>query len=205
MTERIKSTHKNASRSRFLIKRAYGELLNEKDPSKISVTDIVDRANISRGTFYAHYLDVYDLNLAIQNNIIETLDMAMNRIGIEGIIADPSAAVSLGMDFLEKNKDYYALFVNSSQGEALISRIIRYLEERFHPTIEEMFKEPEVLEQVQFFLIYTIGAYKRVILSWFSGKITMDAATLAKQLMRIYMASRPPEVTGLTEKPAPEA
>ena len=46
MTEKVKSTHKNASRSRHLIKQAYGELLNEKDPAKISVTDIVERANI---------------------------------------------------------------------------------------------------------------------------------------------------------------
>jgi AcrR family transcriptional regulator len=73
MTEKVKSTHKNASRSRHLIKQAYGELLNEKDPAKITLTDIVERANISRGTFYAHYLDVYDLSMAIQNNIIETL------------------------------------------------------------------------------------------------------------------------------------
>ena len=200
MGERIKSTHKNASRSRFLIKRAYGELLNEKDPSKISVTDIVERASISRGTFYAHYLDVYDLNLAIQNNIIETLDVAINRIGMEKIIADPTAAVTLGMNFLEENKDYYSLFVNSSQGEALVSRIIGYLEERFHPTIEEMFPDPEVLEHVKLFLIYTIGAQKRVILSWFSGRITMDAKNCAEQMMSIYLASRPPEVAALSEQ-----
>ena len=204
MTERIKSTHKNASRSRFLIKRAYGELLNEKDPSKISVTDIVDRANISRGTFYAHYLDVYDLNLAIQNNIIETLDVAMNRIGMEQIIADPTGAVTLGIRFLEDNKDYYALFVNSSQGEALISRIIGFLEERFAPVVEEMFKDPEVLAHVRLFLIYTISAYKGVIRSWFNGRIQMNADACAEQLMSIYMASRPPEVAALAEKETEE-
>ena len=65
MAERGRSEHKNASRSRYLIKHAYGELLNEKDPAKITVTDIVERAKISRGTFYAHYLDVFDLNMSI--------------------------------------------------------------------------------------------------------------------------------------------
>ena len=65
-----KSTHKNAARSRHLIKQAFAELLNEKDMSKITVTDIVERANISRGTFYAHYLDVYDLYDKLEQDIL---------------------------------------------------------------------------------------------------------------------------------------
>lgn len=199
MTEKVKSTHKNASRSRHLIKQAYGELLNEKDPAKISVTDIVERANISRGTFYAHYLDVYDLSMAIQNNVIETLNFAVNRVGIENIIADPTDVVVMGMEFLEKNKAYYGLFVNSSRGEVLISRIIQCLSDRVYPTLETMFA-PEELERVKLFLIYTIGAYKRVILAWFSDNIRMSAKDCAAQLMSIYSASRPPEVAALSEK-----
>ena len=35
-----KSSHKNAARSRHLIKQAFAELLNEKDIAKITVTDI---------------------------------------------------------------------------------------------------------------------------------------------------------------------
>ncbi len=200
MTDRIKSTHKNATRSRHLIKQAYGELVNEKDYTKISVTDIVERANISRGTFYAHYLDVYDLGMAIQNNVLETLDLAMNSIGLENIVADPTAAVMMGMEFLEKNKAYYGLFVNSSRGESLISRIISFLEDRFSPTVDEMFPDAAQRERVKLFLIYTVGAFKRVILAWFNDKLDLPTQAYAEELMRIYMASRPPEIVALTVK-----
>ena len=200
MTERVKSTHKNATRSRHLIKQAYGELLNEKDPSKISVTDIVERANISRGTFYAHYLDVYDLSMAIQNNVLETLDIAIKHIGLKSIIADPTAAVTMGMEFLEKNKDYYALFVNSSRGDMLISRVIGFLEDHITPFMEESFSDSAQMEQAKLFLTYTVGAFKNVILAWFSEDIRMNADECAAHLMRIFMASRPPEITALFEK-----
>lgn len=200
MTERIKSTHKNATRSRHLIKQAYGELLNEKDPSKISVTDIVERANISRGTFYAHYLDVYDLSMAIQNNVLETLDFAIKQIGLKNMIADPTVAVKMGMEFLEKNKDYYALFVNSSRGDMLISRVIGFLEDHITPFIEENVSDPAQLEQIRLFLDYTVGAIKCVILSWFSGELHLTAEECADQMMRIFMASRPPEISALLEK-----
>ena len=37
------------------------EFLNEQELSQIRVTDICEKAKINRGTFYANFLDVYDL------------------------------------------------------------------------------------------------------------------------------------------------
>ncbi|MCH5197409.1 MAG: TetR/AcrR family transcriptional regulator C-terminal domain-containing protein [Oscillospiraceae bacterium] len=196
MPERIKSEHKNASRSRYLIKHAYGELLNEKDPKKITVTDIVERANISRGTFYAHYLDVYDLNMAIQNNMLSTLDKAINQIGIENLVADPTAAITAGLKYLEENKPYFSLFVNSSQGNALISRIMVYIKERLYSVVDERFSSHDN-ERIKLFVMYTLGAYKSVINSWFAGEFSYSAEECANKLMQIYMTSRPPEIIRL--------
>ena len=199
MAERGRSEHKNASRSRYLIKHAYGELLNEKDPAKITVTDIVERAKISRGTFYAHYLDVFDLNMSIQNNIIHALDRGVERLGMENFIADPTTGVRLAMKYLEANKAYFGLFVNSSQGEAFISRINNYIEDKVYPIIAERFSQQDN-DRIKLFVIYTLGAYKRVLSSWFAGKINFTADECSDILMNIYMASRPPEVVQLEKE-----
>ena len=53
-----KAEYKNAVRSRKMIQRALVALLQEKELDKITVTDIVTRADINRGTFYAHYTDI---------------------------------------------------------------------------------------------------------------------------------------------------
>ena len=47
----MKNEYRNAARSKALIKTAFIELLKEKPASKITVTDIIQRANVSRGTF----------------------------------------------------------------------------------------------------------------------------------------------------------
>ena len=43
------------------IEQAFIELLKEKELNQIFVTDICKLANVNRTTFYANYLDIYDL------------------------------------------------------------------------------------------------------------------------------------------------
>ena len=43
------------------IEAVFMEFLNEQELSQIRVTDICEKAKINRGTFYANFLDVYDL------------------------------------------------------------------------------------------------------------------------------------------------
>ena len=167
-----KSEHRNAARSRRMIKQAFGELLHEKDLHKITVTDIVERANISRGTFYAHYL------------------------GIDSMIKDPTNAVTSGMQFLEANKTYYGLFAQSAQGETFVGRIISYMENKFAPAVDSLFVG-ESNVRVKLFLLYTLGAYKNVILRWFSGDLDVSASECASMLIGFYLSSRPEEILSL--------
>lgn len=42
-------------RTERMIRRAYSQLCEEKDPGRITVTELAARANIGRSTFYQHY------------------------------------------------------------------------------------------------------------------------------------------------------
>ena len=56
-----KKLNKNALRSKRLIRQAFLTIVQKKDPSDISITEIVNEANINRATFYAHYSCLKDL------------------------------------------------------------------------------------------------------------------------------------------------
>lgn len=47
--------------SKEKIKKTFIQLIQGKDLNKISVTNIVKNAHINRSTFYANYIDIYDL------------------------------------------------------------------------------------------------------------------------------------------------
>lgn len=193
-----KSSHKNASRSRQLIKQAFAQLLNEKDMAKITVTDIVERAGISRGTFYAHYLDVYDLHIAIQNNMMETIDNTLNTVGIDNIMRDPSDAIRIGLKFLQENKDYYKLFVNSKDGPHLIERVISIVQERFSDRIGELTTQNNA-KIIMCYLIYTLGGIRSLLIDWFNQSVNISADDCANLLIQYVNSSRPKELLDLIE------
>ena len=49
------------TKTRRPIKAAFLELVQAKPGQKITVTELAKRAEISKGTFYLHYLDIYNL------------------------------------------------------------------------------------------------------------------------------------------------
>ena len=47
--------------TKMFLKNAILELLKEKPLNKITIQELCDKAEVNRSTFYAHYLDIYDL------------------------------------------------------------------------------------------------------------------------------------------------
>lgn len=63
--------NKRRRESRKKIESAFIKLLQEHELNEIRVTDICKLAEINRTTFYANYVDVYDLAEAIQQSLEE--------------------------------------------------------------------------------------------------------------------------------------
>lgn len=51
------------------IKKAFIQLLKQKDLDHITIHDITEAADINRGTFYLHYEDKYDLLEKMEMNM----------------------------------------------------------------------------------------------------------------------------------------
>ena len=73
-----KTNDRRTIKTRKAICRAFAELLMEKELHKITVKEIIEKADISRVTFYNHYLDVYDLHDKFEESImLETASLVL--------------------------------------------------------------------------------------------------------------------------------
>ena len=66
MDRRVKYT-------KSVIKDCLVELLQEKDLNKITVSELCERADINRATFYRYYIDIFDLLEKIEQELIDHL------------------------------------------------------------------------------------------------------------------------------------
>ena len=64
---------RRSRRTRHLLSAAFVELLREKGYNAITVSDIIERANVGRSTFYAHYHDKDDLFVGELDLVIAVL------------------------------------------------------------------------------------------------------------------------------------
>lgn len=68
-----KQENRGTRRTKLRMETAMIELLKEKSIEKITVRELIERADVSRYTFYNYYYDVYDLLDSIGNEIIEEI------------------------------------------------------------------------------------------------------------------------------------
>ncbi len=71
---KVQCLNSSSVKTRSLIKKTFAELINEKKQlDKITVTELVNRAKLTRSTFYTHYDNIYDVAHDYQLQTIELL------------------------------------------------------------------------------------------------------------------------------------
>lgn len=68
-----KKGDRRSLRSQEQLHRALMELMSEKRYDRITVQDIIDRANVGRSTFYAHYQDKEDLLVSNFEHMLQSI------------------------------------------------------------------------------------------------------------------------------------
>lgn len=76
-----KKTDARVRRSRDALGDALIALMQEKPFDTITVQDVLDRAHVSRSTFYTHYSDKDDLLMSDAEEFFEALSMALSQHG----------------------------------------------------------------------------------------------------------------------------
>jgi AcrR family transcriptional regulator len=170
---RKKTEYRSALRSRKLIKQAYVELIKEKDMDKISVIDVVTRADINRGTFYAHYKSVTDVADKISDEILSALLEFLNEFDNARLIENPLPFLTNIARFLEKDLEYYRVLINSQRSTAFFIQLKTLFIEKIFNDEKKMSaikNKNQFMISVDLFASGFVGVYQ----DWFNNKIKMS-------------------------------
>ncbi len=164
-----KKLDRRAARSKRLIVGALRELILEKDFKKISVTDIVERADIGRATFYAHFEDKQALERYLFSMLLAQIEAEIDAILVEddGSASEYQCLVpSLALFRISEEKHKW-FKQNASRPDVGLGMLIKPLVARMVTRLEELGIE-EGLDTIprQTMANYLISALIAMLTEW---------------------------------------
>lgn len=117
------SIDKRVLKTRMSIKNALMELSLEKDISKISVSDIAERAFINRSTFYLHYSDVRAVANDIEEMCAEKISAYMGVFDIHDLYASVFSLFSRMTNDLDQDVPLKKYIIQSKNSHYIAERL----------------------------------------------------------------------------------
>ena len=187
-----KKEYRSAIRSRKLIRQAFMDLLKEKPFEKITVTDIVNRAEINRSTFYAHYPDVMGLLDEFQEEILSVFEDYLKNVSFSDLLENPTEYIRLIITMSSQNNELYRHLSNSTIAVKQMEQMKKLLVERILSTIDI----PEIYQgryELEFGVRFFLGGFVDVYTQWVNGELdcTMEdiVQSISRMIIQVYSKS----------------
>lgn len=176
--------YRNAVRSRNMIKNAFFELLSEKSLYEITVVDVVNRADISRNTFYAHYNDVYAVLDEMENDFIEKLNIYVGESQEPDDTYSPLSLLLKVARFLDADSDSDGLFKLNPKENAFNKKIISILHEKVIAGLSDATINDEIGFSV--FTECLLNGFLTLSKKSLSGDFTATTEEIARKITTIF-------------------
>lgn len=179
-----KAEYRSSIRSKNLIKKALAKLVHEKDIGKITVSDIIREADISRGTFYAHYSDVHAVVEQIEAEEMKNLIDFVERFGFEKLVTEVDEFIENICIYLSRDVEYYRMIAQSNILNNFLWRLVNvYYENLLAYTMNIL--NATNRDEAELYIIYITSGAKTIILSWLNGEINGTPAEIGQRLGKL--------------------
>jgi len=190
MEEKKENLSPQAERTKRQFKAAFTELINEKGFSHVSVTDIVQRAQYNRATFYLYYLDKPHITEELRTEMFQQIKCtSMNRyvpgkeVSTKMMDADSFELVT----FIYDNRSFFNLYLQ----EDTIPGLYKDLPRAIFELLDEQFTFTAVgdhdINSSQFKLYMAHGT-AGLILDWAEKGYLKSPKEVAGELIGILQA-----------------
>ena len=156
---------KNDRRVRYtkmVLKQSLLQLMRNRPIEKITVKEISEKADINRGTFYAHYADPYDLLAQIEDELFKEILMSVETSLKAG---DISALLADIFESIMKNHDLCSVLFSEYGDRAFIKRIMFIAHDRSIEEWKKLLPSAKAEQLDMLYMFYASGCIA-IIENW---------------------------------------
>ncbi|MEK3722612.1 TetR/AcrR family transcriptional regulator [Paenibacillus sp. FSL H8-0034] len=164
-------------KTQVALKKAVIDLMLEKNFDDITIQDLSDRANVSRGTIYLHYLDKFDL---LDKLVEEHIDV-LRETCREASELSFTESTLIWTEYFERNYSFFSMMLASKGAPYFRGRFLDLL-------IEELGNEANVTNgkneglNEDLLVRFAASAFVGVVEWWFTNEKPVPHHVLAEQL-----------------------
>lgn len=181
-----KITDRRIAKSEKAIQTAFLEMLLDVGFDAITVKDMTEKADISRKTFYLHYLDKYDLLNGIVDEMIRQLTDLCEKKKDMGFVE----GTVLWFYYFEDHKPFFAALFSTESTITFRHRLLDFIMEQLNQKLEGVpdQKNTEVLRK--FMAMAVLGVIESYVLDQFHVGIEEIATQVGVLLEQIIVQAQ---------------
>ena len=182
----MKVEDRRVRRTKQLIKQSLIELMHEKPFNEIKIKDITERADLNRGTFYLHYVDIYDLLSSIENEIFETLEKLLLVYHSNSLQISCFDLLKEVFSYIETNRDLFEALLNSQVEEAFLTKLQALIKTLGLELMQATYKDTS-LPHYSYFLSFVLNGVLGVTEQWFKNGMDLSSKEMATMINHFIM------------------
>ena len=190
----MSTNNRMVEKSKKAIKDALLEIMYEKDFKQITVNELLKRANVSRGTFYAHFSNLEDVRQQLIDDLYAHADAIFGDYRASELEEDPYPIILMAAEMIVASRDpakRLFKFVNVYDlGIHLKTWLTKYILSD-EELVERWGGQEKAMVYARFIAGGTMHAYNMWILDDFSISADTFAQSLANILVNGLNALKP--------------
>ena len=147
---KVQCLNSSSIKTRNRIKKAFAELINEKkELNKITVTELVKRADITRSTFYTHYDDIYEVAHDYQLQTIELLCSDDLKLYTKQDIENYFVNI---IQCLKDNEETYKLLLSAKESLLFLEKLKNIASDKIYDALKNIYPDKYLELNISFLM-----------------------------------------------------
>ena len=172
-----KKTDRRIRKTKAQLRQGLAELLQEKSLKEITVTELTDKVDINRSTFYLHYSDIYDM--------MEKIEELVRTRPVNPFNESSFPFIEEIFTILAENRQICAALLGPNGDIAFLQRIENILSRHSLKVLEETL--PEKKQDLQYLYSFFAFGCVGMIKMWLTGRYEESPQYMARLTFHLIM------------------
>ena len=174
--------------TKMLIRQSLTTLLREKPIQSISIRELCQEAGVNRGTFYAHYKDIYDLLDQLEQEMLTGFLRAMEPLLEAGDDADPLEITAGIFACTRENADLCSVVLGPNGDKRFAGQLLELGREKCIACYSRRFPAATP-QQLDYYYTFVSAGCVGLLEKWFRDGMAISSAELAQLAQGIMLSA----------------